>query len=151
MFTTDYRHQARHLALQALYELDCTDHPVGDVLRERLAPELHSDDTRHLARCLVLGVLEHQSTLDTLIHRYAPEWPLAQIAIIDRNILRLAIFELAASEDAPVRVAISEAVVLAKTFGAESAPRFVNGVLGTLASHETDLQTAFDKPLISHE
>ncbi|NDJ74833.1 MAG: transcription antitermination factor NusB [Chloroflexi bacterium] len=142
VFNIDYRHLARSLALQALYELDCTNHPVADVLTERLAPDDIPEKTRHLATRLVQGVLERREDLDVLIHRYAPEWPLDQIAAIDRNILRLAIFELSAESDAPVKVVINEAVELAKTFGAESTPRFINGVLGTLATRETELHLA---------
>jgi N utilization substance protein B len=139
--TTDYRHQARRLALQALYEIDCTDHPVGTVLNERLESDTYREETRTLTIRLVSGVLEHRDQLDTLIRRYAPEWPLDQIAILDRNILRIAIFELIIDDSVPVKVAINEAVELAKTFGAESTPRFINGVLGTLAARENDSVT----------
>jgi N utilization substance protein B len=139
--TTDYRHQARRLALQALYEIDCTDHPVGTVLNERLESDTYREETRTLTIRLVSGVLEHRDQLDALIRRYAPEWPLDQIAILDRNILRIAIFELIIDDSVPVKVAINEAVELAKTFGAESTPRFINGVLGTLAARENDSVT----------
>lgn len=136
---TDYRHQARQLALQALYEIDSTNHPVGVVISERLASDSFREEMRALTVRLVTGVLEHQEYLNTLIRRYAPEWPLDQIAVIDRNILRIAIFELLIDPDhtVPIKVAINEAVELAKTFGAESTPRFVNGVLGTLAARES--------------
>jgi len=130
--------------LQALYELDCTRHGLGDVLNERLTAESLQDQTRILADQLVRGILEHRDKLDALIHHYAPEWPLDQIAIIDRNILRIAIFELASGNNVPVKVAISEAIILAKTFGTESTPRFINGVLGTLVSRETDLSSILD-------
>jgi transcription antitermination protein NusB len=143
--TIDYRHQARSLALQALYELDCTRHKVNEVLRERLDSDSLREDTRVLATRLVRGVLAYQKNLDVLIHRYAPEWPLEQIAIIDRNILRIAIYELAMEESIPVKVAINEAIELAKTFGAESTPRFINGVLGSLATRETNLRVAIDQ------
>jgi N utilization substance protein B len=136
--TTDYRHQARCLALQALYEIDCTDHQVGIVLDERLESDSYREEIRTLTTRLVGGVLEHQDQLDALIRRYAPEWPLDQIAVLDRNILRIAIFELIIDDTVPVKVAINEAVELAKTFGAESTPRFINGVLGTLAAREND-------------
>jgi N utilization substance protein B len=139
--TTDYRHQARRLALQALYEIDCTDHQVSTVLNERLESDSYREDTRTLTTRLVSGVLEHRDQLDALIRRYAPEWPLDQIAILDRNILRIAIFELIIDDSVPVKVAINEAVELAKTFGAESTPRFINGVLGTLAARENDSVT----------
>ncbi len=142
MPTTDYRHQARRLALQALYEIDCTDHPVGMVLSERLESDSYREETRTLTIRLVGGVLEHREQLDTLIRRYAPEWPLDQIAILDRNILRIAIYELIVDDSVPVKVAINEAVELAKTFGAESTPRFINGVLGTLAARENDSESA---------
>jgi transcription antitermination protein NusB len=139
----DPRHQARSLALQALYELDCTRHQVGDVLTDRLSDEDVSIRTRSLATELVHGVLAHKQKLDVLIHKYAPEWPLDQIAIIDRNILRIAIYELGAGNKTPVKVAINEAIELAKTFGTESTPRFVNGVLGTLSSAEDGLRNSF--------
>lgn len=87
------------------------------------------------SRHLVNGVIEHQSVLDIFIHRHAPEWPLDQMAYVDRNILRMAIFEFAVDGGTPIKVAINEAVELAKTFGSDSAPRFVNGVLGTLVEH----------------
>jgi N utilization substance protein B len=77
--------------------------------------------------------------LDQVIARYAPEWPLDQIAAIDRNILRIATWEFAAQRATPVKVAINEAVELAKAFGSDSAPRFVNGVLGSLAEHENEI------------
>ncbi len=143
---TDYRHQARTLALQALYELDCTEHPLAEVLEARLGGEPLPRAARALAERLVRGVLAHRQALDTLIQRYAPEWPLEQLAIIDRNILRIAIYEMGASDGTPINVAIHEAIELAKTFGAENTPRFINGVLGTLAAHESELQRAFAPP-----
>ncbi len=151
MSTIDYRHQARSLALQVLYEIDCTTHKVSEVLRERLDSDSVRDDTRALATRLVRGVLAYQKNLDVLIHRYAPEWPLDQIAIIDRNILRIAIYELAMEESIPVKVAINEAIELAKTYGTESTPRFINGVLGSLATRETNLRVAIDQPLSSSD
>lgn len=137
---TDYRHHARSLALQILYELDCTRHPVGTVLAERLDADDITTPARDLATRLVQGVLDQRDHLDLLIRRYAPEWPLNQIAIIDRNILRIAIYELAFETTIPLKVAINEAIELAKAYGTESTPRFINGVLGTLASRERDLR-----------
>jgi len=151
MATTDPRRQARHLALQALYELDCTHHPVDQVLSERLQSDALREETYNLTTRLVKGVLEHRARLDVFIRRYAPEWPLDQIAIVDRNILRIAIYELLFSDTVPVKVAIDEAIELAKTFGAESTPRFVNGVLGSLMAREGSLRSPLDQPLASHE
>ena len=140
MVMPDYRREARALALQVLYEVDCTDHPVAEVLRERLEQGAPRPEAIPLAARLVQSVLEIRPRLDVLIHRYAPEWPLDQIAVVDRNILRIAIYEMAVDETVPLKVAINEAIELAKTFGSESAPRFINGVLGTLAARPDDVQ-----------
>jgi len=130
------RHQARIVALQALYEIDCANHSPAVVLEQRFVVARLPTAAKDFARHLVSGVLEHQTVLDTFIHRHAPEWPLEQMAYIDRNILRVAIFEFAVDGQTPVKVAINEAVELAKAFGSDSAPRFVNGVLGTLVEHQ---------------
>lgn len=87
---------------------------------------------------LVKGVQANRQQIDEIIKQYAPEWPLDQIALIDRNILRIAIYELVIDGTVPVKVAINEAIELAKTFGSESTPRFINGVLGTLAAQYDD-------------
>lgn len=133
------RRRARSLALQALYEIDSVAHPVDEVLRERLEEEPLQEEAVEFARMLVYGVVEHKAAMDVIIQKLAPEWPLDQMAVIDRNILRLAIVEFAILHTAPIKVAINEAVELAKMFGSDSAPRFVNGVLGTLAAQESEL------------
>ena len=130
------RHQARIVALQALYEIDCIQHPPAVVLEQRCLATQLPKSAQSFAHHLVNGVLKHQDVLDMFIHRHAPEWPLEQMAYIDRNILRVAIFEFAVDGQTPVKVAINEAVELAKAFGSDSAPRFVNGVLGTLVEHK---------------
>lgn len=136
------RHQARIVALQTLYEIDCIDHAPAVVLEQRLAAVRLPKAAALFARHLVDGVLKHQAVLDLFIHRHAPEWPLDQMAYIDRNILRVAIFEFAIDSQTPVKVAINEAVELAKAFGSDSAPRFVNGVLGTLVEHKEAISQA---------
>jgi N utilization substance protein B len=136
------RHQARVVALQALYEIDSVRHPPTVVLEQRLAAIRLPLAAATFGRHLVDGVLEHQAVLDIFIHRYAPEWPLEQMAYIDRNILRMAIFEFAIDGQTPIKVAINEAVELAKTFGSDSAPRFINGVLGTLVEHRQAIAQA---------
>ncbi len=138
------RRQARILALQALFEVDSVNHPVETVLAQRLEDKPLPPDGEVFARALVLGVLEHQSELDKLIAAIASDWPLEQMAIIDRNILRMAIHEITLDEQTPTKVAINEAVELAKLFGSESSRRFVNGVLGTLVSQQS--QPARSKP-----
>ena len=92
------------------------------------------DEGEAFARELITGVMKHQAELDELIQHYAPEWPVDQMAVVDRNVLRIAIYEFSISKATPIKVAINEAVELAKLFGSDSAPRFVNGVLGALAT-----------------
>lgn len=130
------RHQARVVALQALYEIDCTAHAAALVVEQRLLEADLPESGKTFARDLAMGVNENLAWLDSLIARYAPEWPVNQIAIIDRNVLRLAVFEILIGKDTPVKVAINEAVELAKQFGSDSSGRFVNGVLGTLVAKE---------------
>jgi N utilization substance protein B len=136
------RHQARIAALQALYEIDCAGHAPGIVLEHRLAEANLPKAAEAFCRHLVSGVLRYQAVLDTFIHRHAPEWPLEQMAYVDRNVLRIAIFEFAVDGKTPVKVALNEAVELAKTFGSDSAPRFVNGVLGALVERKEAISQA---------
>ena len=134
------RTKARSLALQVLYETDIAiNHLPGEIFKSRLEDNKLADELVEFARKIVFGVLPLKQDLDQLIAKYAPEWPLDQIAAIDRNILRIAFWEFAVSRDTPVKVAINEAVELAKLYGSDSAPRFVNGVLGTLADHENEI------------
>lgn len=137
------RRKARTIALQALYEIDCTDHSPELVLEQRLAEQPLDEELSVFARQMVAGVMGQTSTLDRLIQNHAPEWPLDQMALIDRNILRIAIWEFAAARQTPIKVAINEAVELAKLYGSDSAPRFVNGVLGALATRQADILQAF--------
>jgi N utilization substance protein B len=120
------------VALKVLYELDSTTHEPGTALTQRLAEEKLTDDGAAFVRQLVTGVWQHRAELDLLIHRYAPEWPIDQMAVIDRNVLRIAIYEFDIAHITPLKVAINEAVEMAKAYGADSAPRFINGVLGAL-------------------
>ncbi len=137
------RRKARSVALQALYEIDCTGHEPGEVITNRLAEEEVPDGVIPFIHNLVNGVLEHRDWLDGLIERYAPEWPLEQMAIIDRNILRMALYEFLVDGETPVKVAINEAVELAKLFGSESTFRFVNGVLGAIVSQREAIGIAY--------
>jgi N utilization substance protein B len=128
------RRRARVTALQALFEIDSVNHDPEMVLEQRLEGKSLPSSGSEFARNLVSGVLEHKTHLDELIQKNAPEWPVEQIAVIDRNILRIAIFEIAIDQGTPLKVAINEAVELAKLFGSDSSPRFINGVLGALVS-----------------
>jgi N utilization substance protein B len=128
------RRQARIVALQTLFEVDSVNHPAELVLSQRLQETPLPTDGEVFAKQLILGVLEHRPSLDSLISDIATDWPLEQMAIVDRNILRIAMYEITVDGQTPVKVAINEAVELAKLFGSDSSRRFVNGVLGTLVS-----------------
>ena len=134
------RRRARRVTLETLYEYDIANHPPGEVLERRLLENPMENTGVEFASRLIQGVIQQ---MDTLIAQYAPEWPLDQMAVIDRNILRIAIFEFLIEAETPVKVAINEAVELAKTYGSDSAPRFINGVLGTLADHIPQLKEHF--------
>lgn len=134
------RRRARRVTLETLYEYDLANHLPGEILQQRLQDHPMESSGVEFASQLIQGVIEHQAELDKLISRYAPEWPLEQMAVIDRNILRIAIFEFLIDGETPVKVAINEAVELAKTYGSDSAPRFVNGVLGSLADQIPELR-----------
>jgi N utilization substance protein B len=121
------------------------NHLPGDVYKERLEETPLTGDLSEFARQIVFGVLPLTNELDHLIAKYAPEWPFDQIAAIDRNILRMACWEFAVYHDTPLKVVINEAVELAKLYGSDSAPRFVNGVLGSLADHQHDIKQNLQK------
>jgi N utilization substance protein B len=139
------RTRARSIALQALYEIDITGHPPEVVIAERLSETPLEDNLGDFARKIVFGIQPIVNQLDEIIARHAPEWPLDQVAVIDRNIMRIALWEIAVSNQTPLKVAINEAVELGKIYGSESTPRFVNGVLGSLAIHYNDIVQYFKK------
>ena len=138
------RTRARSIALQALYEIDLTGHPPELVIAERLSESPMEDNLGDFARNIVLGIIPIVHELDQIIAKHAPEWPVDQVAIIDRNIMRIALWEIAVSNQTPLKVAINEAVELGKLYGSESTPRFVNGVLGSLALHYNDIVQYFN-------
>ena len=130
------RRRARAAVLQTLYELDFTDHDAKSAIKARFEERPLPESVQDFARSLVLGVQTYRVYLDSVVGELAPEWPIEQIAAVDRNVLRIAIYELLFEPDIPPKVAINEAVELAKMFGGESSPRFVNGVLGSLVSRD---------------
>jgi N utilization substance protein B len=136
------RTRARGIALQALYEIDLAGHLPGVVLEERIRESELDNDLAEFTRQIVVGVTPLFATLDHFIAEHAPEWPLDQVAIIDRNILRMALWEFAVYGETPIKVAINEAVELSKMYGSDSTPRFVNGVLGSLAARENEIRMA---------
>ncbi len=138
------RRRARVLALQALYEIDGSGHDPESVVARRIRDISRPHAVESFARKIIRGVLENLERIDRIILTHAPAWPVRQLAAVDRNLLRVAIYELAIDGDTPPRVAINEAVEMGKTFGSDTSFRFVNGVLGSVlaerqASGEADM------------
>lgn len=129
------RHLARTIVMQTLYEWDfrkLSAEQLSALLPENMRQFAPNFDDHGYVQKTVEGIIAHQPQIDELIVKYAPEWPLEQITGVDRNILRIGIFELIHSEDIPAKVAINEAIELGKTFGGDASGRFVNGVLGSI-------------------
>jgi transcription antitermination protein NusB len=134
------RTRARSIALKVFYEVDLTGHSPGTVLEQRLEEEPLEENLVEFTRQIVLGVYPMTDILDRFIAQNAPEWPLDQVAVIDRNIIRIALWEFAVAECTPVKVAINEAIELSKNFGSDSTSRFVNGVLGSLVDRQNEIK-----------
>jgi N utilization substance protein B len=128
------RRKARSLALQALYEIDLAGHAGEKVSESVLDGAGLSEENEDFVKELVTGVTSNREQLDGYIKRFAPAWPFAQLPVIDRNILRLSIYELLYLKNTPIKVSINEAVELAKSFGSDSSPKFINGVLSSVYS-----------------
>jgi len=129
------RHLARTVAMQTLFEWDFNNRAqkLGEITErniEEFAPGLGEDKV--FIEKLVRGVTKNMGEIDQLIEKYAPEWPIDKITVIDRNVLRLGIYELIIGKEVPPKVAINEAIEIAKTYGGDSSGRFVNGVLGAV-------------------
>lgn len=129
-----FRRKARIVALQALYEIDCSSHKPEEVLARLLQEKALPEEATDFMQRLVDKVLQNKQDIDDVIRRFAPAFPVEQIAAIDRNILRLAISEILFDNRVPIKAAINEAVELAKSFGSASSQKFVNGVLGSVVA-----------------
>jgi N utilization substance protein B len=126
------RRKARILALQALYEIDCSAHNPETVISRYVEEKALPDEVLDFVRELTMGVLQNNREIDIIIQRFAPLFPLKQIAAIDRNILRIAIYESVFDNTVPVKATINEAVEMAKSFGSDTSSKFINGVLGSV-------------------
>jgi N utilization substance protein B len=128
------RHLARAIAMQSLYEWDFYGgaRDVVEIAERNVAEQPESFDEKDFALSIVNGVIAHRDEIDTAITTFAPDWPLPKITTVDRNVLRIGTYELLFNFDIPSKVAINEAIELAKTFGGESSGKFVNGVLGAV-------------------
>lgn len=149
------RHLGRTIVLQSLYEWDFygKKNDLSDVVERNINEFGPGMDEPEFVWKLVKGVVEHMPEIDSRIRTLAPEWPLEQVAIVDRNILRIGLFELlhADPNEVPPKVAINEAIELAKNYGGQNSSRFVNGVLGTVyknevASRDTPSPAKAEKP-----
>ena len=128
------RRKARGTALQALYEIDSAGHETEAVLSRFLDEDEISEENKAFIHELVNKVIQNKEQIDHNIQRFAPAWPVKQLPVIDRNILRLAISEILFDNKVSVKVAINEAVELAKKFGSDNSPKFINGVLGSVST-----------------
>lgn len=132
------RRRIRAAVLQVLYEIDVVRHDYERALQDRLEARDLAEPDNAFARDVVRGVLANRDKIDKMIAKYASAWPVAQMALIDRNVLRIAVFEIMIGGDTPPKVAINEAVELAKRFGSDKAPGFVNGVLGSVMAEREE-------------
>lgn len=137
------RTKARGIALQVLYEYDLTGHEPGIIFEHRVIESDLDENLVLFSHDIVFGIIPIIDQLDDFIAQHAPEWPLDQVATIDRNIIRIALWEFAVSKSTPIKVAINEGIELAKLYGSDSTPRFVNGVLGSLANRQSEIQHYF--------
>lgn len=128
------RHSARIVALQTLFELDFAAASPKLILERNLNERNLAGESAVFAANLVNGVIDNLAPIDETISRFATAFPVKQLAPIDRAILRLAVFEISFSKEVPAKVAVNEAIEIAKEFGSETSPRFINGVLGALMS-----------------
>ncbi|HEY5626712.1 MAG TPA: transcription antitermination factor NusB [Nitrospira sp.] len=133
------RHQSRERALQILFQYDIHGKP-GLWLDEFWKPLKDDEESRAFAERLVAGVQEHKKELDVLVGRYATNWKISRMQVVDRNILRLGAYELLWLDDVPARVTMNEAIELAKDFGDDEAAKFVNGVLDKILVSEPSLE-----------
>ncbi len=146
------RHLGRIIALQTLYEQDFRreagdqDFNLDEVLARNITRYQEMVDDKTFIEELVQGVSKHQTALDDQLQPIAPEWPIDQIARMDRVVLRIGLYELQFEKDVPPKVVINEAVELAKAFGGENSSKFINGVLGTVMRQREEADGTKDKP-----
>lgn len=148
------RHLARTIAMQTLFTWDFNgkkDKEINEIIVHNFENFAPNFDDNGFVTAKVKGVLNSLKKIDGLITKYATEWPLDQITIVDRNILRIGTYELLMEDDIPPKVAINEAIEIAKTFGGESSGKFVNGVLGAMYKNELDEEEKEEKIEIKEE
>lgn len=135
------RHLARTIVLQSLFQWDFNgkkDHQLESIVKRNVSEFAPEFDDKGFINNLISGLSKYLLQIDKYIIQYAPEWPIEQITIIDRNALRIGIYEMLYDNDIPAKVAINEAIELAKAFGGDSSGKFVNGVLGSIYKDKVD-------------
>lgn len=137
--TLNWRRKGRLLVLQMLYEVDCTGHDPVEILDRTLKDHALSEQAVSFIRDLFSKISENKDSIDNIIRRFASAWPFEQIALVDRNILRMGVHEIISGET-PVKVAINESIELAKAFGSNSSSKFINGVLGAVYTEISNLK-----------
>ena len=128
----DFRRRARVVSVQVLYETDRSQHDPTVALERRLKDGILNLSSSDYSRLLINGILENREKIDKIVMEYATAWPINQIAVVDKNILRIAVFEIMFGDGVPYKVAINEAIEMSKVYGTDKSPGFVNGVLGSL-------------------
>ncbi len=145
------RHLAREIIMQSLYQWDFRGGPTAALpaIIEQNIEEFGSgiEETKDFIENSVSGIIDKQKEIDKLIEKYASNWPLEQMTLVDRNILRLGIYEMKYNEDIPPKVAINEAIELAKTYGGPSSGKFINGILGAMYNQLFKQSTSTEQPL----
>lgn len=144
---TSERSIARRIALQALYEIDSANHSIAQVLEHHINFSDEAYRNRKHIDELVRGVMDTRDEMDYVLQLFAPDFPINQVATIDRNILRIALYEIGIQKRVPLAVAIDEAVTLAQVFGSDTSARFVNGVLGAIANNLDDVRSELDQSI----
>lgn len=143
------RHLARTIAMQTLFSWDFNgkkEKDLNDLIEQNFKQFAPKFNDHGFVKCIINGVINHEAEIDSYITKYATEWPLDQITIVDRNILRIGVYELVFDQDIPSKVAINEAIEIAKTFGGESSGKFVNGVLGAIYKDVAETVKKTEKP-----
>jgi len=138
------RTKARSIALQVLYEVDISNHRPGDVLTEKFKSIKMDDANKDFISNIVAGVTKNKTILDEFISDFAPDWPLDQVAIVDRNLLRIALWEVAIYKKTPVKVVINEAIEIGKIYGSDGTSRFINGVLGGFIDNLQEIKLSLE-------
>ena len=143
------RHLARTIAMQTLFSWDFNgkqEKDLNDLIEQNFKQFAPKFNDHGFVKSIINGVIKNEAEIDSYITKYATEWPLDQITIVDRNILRIGVYELVFDQEIPSKVAINEAIEIAKTFGGESSGKFVNGVLGAIYKDVAGTLKKIEKP-----